>query len=510
MLDSVKIDKELLEENIQLKRKLDEANAIISAISNGEVDAFLVPNEEGNKVYVLEGADHVYRLLVEEMHEGCLTVAQDGTILFSNKNFAEIVKVPLQYLTGQSIYEFLSPNDQEFVNALFDLSHDHFKTELYLKRKNGINVPVLISASCCHIDGETFICMAVTDLSELKRTHQLNSLVFDQAASPIIVCDHIGRVIIQNPASEKLFKKDLTNQVFDRAVPLYNELTGKRFLVQEAIKKGPVRAVEVVFNNNIHLMINVVYLHSDNSLYIEKDNVGFIINIVDVTENRQYREEIRKLDRLNLVGQMAAGIGHEIRNPLTTIRGYLQLLEGQQEFISKKSTFELMISELDRANSIITEFLALAREKKSRLKLQDLNSIMEKLYPLIEADTFTRNKQICLSLGDIPPVKLNDKEIFQLILNLTRNGLEAMEDNGCLTIKTYVEYDYVVLAVQDEGHGISPENISKLGIPFFTTKSQGTGLGLATCYQIAAAHNASIDVTSNSSGTTFYVKFPCS
>lgn len=235
---------------------------------------------------------------------------------------------------------------------------------------------------------------------------------------------------------------------------------------------------------------------------------GLICFFRDITSQKIAANEIARLDSLNLVGQLAAGIGHEIRNPMTTVRGYLQLLGAKPDYVAQKSTFELMISELDRANSIITEFLSLARTKQTELKSQNLNDILNNLYPLLEADAFTQNKQILFIPGEISDLKLNGKEISQLILNLIRNGLEAMEERGCLTIKSYVEDDKVVLAIEDEGCGIPSEDLNKLGTPFFTTKDNGTGLGLATCYRIAESHNAKIHIDSSPRGTTFFVFFP--
>jgi len=207
--------------------------------------------------------------------------------------------------------------------------------------------------------------------------------------------------------------------------------------------------------------------------------------LINERQHRLFEEKIARLDRLNIVGQMAAGIGHEIRNPMTTVRGYLQLLGAKPEYAVRKPTFDLMISELDRANEIITEFLSLAQTKPTELKSQDLNDLVNKLYPLLEGDAFTQNKQICFSPGEIPNIELNANEITQLVLNLTHNGLEAMPESGCLTVKSYVEVGKVVLAIEDEGCGIPPENLNKIGTPFFTTKDNGTGLGLATCYKIA-------------------------
>ena len=220
------------------------------------------------------------------------------------------------------------------------------------------------------------------------------------------------------------------------------------------------------------------------------------------------RDEMSRLDRLNLVGQLAAGIAHEIRNPMTTVRGYLQLLGVKPEYEAKKSTFDLMISEVDRANAIITEFLSLAQTKPTELKSQSLNDILNNLYPLLEADAFTQNKQIHFMPWEIPDLELNTNEISQLILNLTHNGLEAMEERGCLTVKSYLQDGNVVLAIADEGCGIPPENINKIGTPFFTTKDNGTGLGLATCYRIAESHKAKIRIDSCPKGTTFFVLFP--
>lgn len=229
----------------------------------------------------------------------------------------------------------------------------------------------------------------------------------------------------------------------------------------------------------------------------------------DITEIKRLQIELARLDRLNLVGQMAAGIGHEIRNPMTVVRGYLQLLGAKQEFKSHCSTFETMIRELDRANSIITEYLSLARNRPTERQYQNINDILRDLYPLLEADTFTQNKQIVFEAEETPDIQLDAKEISQLVLNLCRNGLEAMHERGTLTIRTYIEGEHLVLSVQDEGCGISKESLDKLGTPFFTTKENGTGLGLATCYSIANQHNARIDVDSGNSGTTFVVRFPC-
>lgn len=227
----------------------------------------------------------------------------------------------------------------------------------------------------------------------------------------------------------------------------------------------------------------------------------------DITERKQLEREMTRLDQLNLVGEMAAGIGHEIRNPMTSVRGFLQILGQKDKYAQDRAILDLMIEELDRANEIIKEYLSLAKNKVTNKKKNNLNLIIEALYPLLKADALVSDKLINLKLEAVPELLLDDGEIRQLILNLVRNGIEAMPDGKTLTIRTYVEDGEIVLAIADQGRGIASEMLDRIGTPFFTTKDNGTGLGLAVCYSIAARHNATISVTSSPQGTIFCVRF---
>lgn len=223
---------------------------------------------------------------------------------------------------------------------------------------------------------------------------------------------------------------------------------------------------------------------------------------------KQTALEVAHLDRLHLIGQMAASIAHEIRNPLTTVKGYLQFLSRKPIFSPFISQFDLMLDELDRSNHIITEFLSLSHEKAITMEPCNLNEIIETFQPLIESDALLHGIAVHMYLKSIPNLLLDKKEIKQLILNLTRNGFEAMPAGGCLCIKSAIITNYVVLTIIDQGTGIPPNLIDKLGTPFFTTKDTGTGLGLAVCYSIAHRHNAKIDFTTSQNGTTFSIYFP--
>lgn len=237
------------------------------------------------------------------------------------------------------------------------------------------------------------------------------------------------------------------------------------------------------------------------------DEICWLNVMKDITSEKKMEAEMARLDRLNLVGEMAAGIGHEIRNPMTAVKGYLQLFQEKKEFEKYREQLDLMVEELDRANSIITEYLSLAKNRAADLKRRSINKIIKKIYPLLQADAIKEDKNIALDLEDTPLLLLDEKEIRQVIINLVRNGLEAMRPGGNLLIRIFYEGREVVLSVKDQGAGISDEILEKLGTPFLTNKENGTGLGLAVCYSIAARHNASIRVDTGPTGTTFQVRF---
>lgn len=229
--------------------------------------------------------------------------------------------------------------------------------------------------------------------------------------------------------------------------------------------------------------------------------------VTDVTEMVNLQREMTRLDQLNLVGEMAASIGHEIRNPMTAVRGFLQLLANEEQ-AGHKEYYELMISELDRANGIISVFLNLAGNKSVDLCVSSLNDIVQTIYPLISAEALCCDKNLNLELGTVGLLWLDDKEIRQLIMNLCRNGLEAMAAGGTLYIKTWQDNGEIILRVRDQGSGIDGDLMKRIGTPFLTTKPEGTGLGLPVCFSIAHRHQARIDIQTGEEGTSISVIFP--
>lgn len=294
---------------------------------------------------------------------------------------------------------------------------------------------------------------------------------------------------------------------------LYEEIIGKETDVLQLTPDNPEVPKDIDLQNSIRNE-RVTYITDDGEERIgllsteaaEIHGEQCIISVItDITDREQLEKELTRLDRLNLIGEMAAGIAHEVRNPMTTVSGFLQLAKSKKDIHFEY--IDLMLTELNRANEIIKEFLTLAKNKTSDRKQQNINEIIESLYPLIQAEAVLSNKDVMLELDECPLLFLDEKEIRQLILNIALNGLEAMTMGGKLTIKTISSEDIVILEIEDEGSGIDRETLEKIGTPFFTTKDTGTGLGLAVCYSVASRHNADICIQTSSEGTTFSISF---
>lgn len=222
----------------------------------------------------------------------------------------------------------------------------------------------------------------------------------------------------------------------------------------------------------------------------------------------KYSNKVAEVNQLNNLAKMVAGIVHEIRNPMTAVIALMQLLQGKEELQGYQNLFGSIIDEMHRANGIIAEYLSMVGQKQRTVQNRNLNQILHNLMPLIKAEASKQKKQVRFFPSEIDDIAVDEKEIRQVLLNLVHNGFEAMERDGILQIKTYMHNDNVVLEVQDDGHGIPPEVLHRLGQPFLTTKEGGTGLGLYVTFKILKFYHATVKVDSSPMGTTFSIAFP--
>jgi PAS domain S-box-containing protein len=232
----------------------------------------------------------------------------------------------------------------------------------------------------------------------------------------------------------------------------------------------------------------------------------------DVTERRQTEEALRKADTLSVVGQLAAGVAHEIRNPLTALKGFVQLLSTKRTD-ENKEYFDIMLSEIDRIEEIIGEFLVLAKPQSINYQKVDIKLLLQKTIALFETQAILKNVQIFLdSTEEIPLIECEENQLKQVFINLLKNATEAMPTGGDINIKLQMLNDeHIKISFIDQGQGIHEDRIPKLGQPFYTTKEKGTGLGLMVSYKIIKDHQGSIQVSSKSDeGTCFDIILPVS
>lgn len=496
-------------------------------------------------------------VLQKALQDTIVTFDEDGTIISVNPSVRNMFGYEEDDLIGSSIEVLLHSVESEVSGETpitFDMLMPNFigrMIEAKAKRKNNIIFPVdLYIGDAMVEDYQLFVC-TIRDISERKEVELLRKQQVDQLEHAVeertlelLSMNHQlhrereekSRVTDDLMLSEGRFQqifeaspcmmaiRSLQNPVFIAVNKNWVASTG--YTMEELKEDGyqweiskDINGIEEKFHENewqtpfknqrvFFTLKNGEQkqgLLSTEIITIENKNCVLIV-LNDITERLAFEKEMARLDQLNLVGEMAAGIAHEIRNPMTTVHGFLQIGKSNPSNLSLEH-MELMIDELDRANKIIKEFLTLAKNKTSDKRKYSLNKIIEIIYPLINAEALLTGKKVNLQLDDCPELYLDEKEIRQLLLNLALNGLEAMDAEGILTIRTFCQEQHLVLEIIDSGTGIDEEILNKLGTPFFTTKDNGTGLGLAVCYRIAERHKARIKVKTSENGTRFSVYF---
>jgi len=227
----------------------------------------------------------------------------------------------------------------------------------------------------------------------------------------------------------------------------------------------------------------------------------------------QTEEQLRRADRLSALGELSAGMAHEIRNPLGSIKGAVEILRDDYGPEDAKYEFiQILLKETDRLNHIVQEFLGFARPKQPEFQQADLNAAIESVLALTALEAKKTGVKVEKRLDPSIGIRSLDMSLLrQAFLNLVLNAIQAMDNGGVLTVVSALRGDLLEITVADSGRGISEENRKKLFTPFFTTKKNGTGLGLAITYRIIENHRGTIDVASEpGKGTTFTVKIPIS
>lgn len=517
--------------SLELKAKLlSELNIALNELNTTSLELQQQNEELEASRHRLEEERSRYQQLYDLAPDGYLVTNDEGVIIEANLAAAQLFRVSRSFLIGTPLTMFVSNEDRfKFRTRLAEKKNSTIMQneiwEFYMLSGNRTHFPVSVTVAKVFSSSGTSseLRWMIRDITEQKRIEEELQKYHQQELSRSE--ERFAGVFQASPVMMAILSVDDdrfidVNQKFLDTMEYHREevightsveldiYAGNEFItgtLDELINEKKLHESEYLIRTRSGRIITVL-----GSVEIIKisDIVCRILAFQDISAKKEMEANIARLDRLNLIGEMAAGIGHEIRNPMTAIRGFLQMLSQKDEYANDLMFFDLMIEELDRANDIIAEYLGLAKKKSVDMQPKYLDEVVKSLYPMLMADANYQEKAIYLGLGKPPMPLIDEKEIRQMILNMARNGLEAMPAGGTLTIGTMLEGDEIVLFIKDEGQGLPPDILDKLGTPFVTTKDHGTGLGLAVCYSIAARHNARIDYETGGEGTTFYVRFP--
>ncbi|PEO79386.1 PAS domain-containing sensor histidine kinase [Bacillus pseudomycoides] len=323
--------------------------------------------------------------------------------------------------------------------------------------------------------------------------------IFDAFSHHVTFIDNKGIITLCNQSATDDFgisRSDIIGKPIQQLLNLPEE----KIKALETLRSGKEIYNEEVLDTN--------YGISNNRII--RDYNGEIFRVISVFH---YLNTERDAEKLALAGRIAAGIAHEVRNPLTTVRGYLQFLQGSVSPSNKELFQNLLIPELDRANSIITKFLSISKAHEFKREPFPINTFLhEYIQQLLASEVFLHNISIEYNLSsDLEDILVNiDRhELVQVFLNLFQNAVDAKSDKPLsIQITSHRLDNFARITFQDNGTGIPPAIQDYIFDPFFSTKDAGTGLGLSVTRKIIQNHNGTLKVSSNENGTTFIISIP--
>lgn len=237
-------------------------------------------------------------------------------------------------------------------------------------------------------------------------------------------------------------------------------------------------------------------------------NLGFVGIFEDITSIKKMEEEIKRKERLSAIGELSASIAHELRNPLASMKSSFEMLnEGFLSDEKKKRLMKIAITEMDRLNRIVTDFLIYTNPRPPETKRFNLSKVAGEVSDMVQ--NANHKVKLTKDIKNNLYIEADEQKIRQLIWNLVLNAVDAVSERGVIKISAYYKNDFVVMKVRDTGIGIPDKDIEKIFYPFFSTKKEGTGLGLSVAYRIVEEHNGNIEASSEQSeGTEFTITLP--
>ncbi|MCM3635292.1 ATP-binding protein [Paenibacillus camelliae] len=345
---------------------------------------------------------------------------------------------------------------------------------------------------------------------ENRRMRLYMESFINHSSDAIYIMDVEGRVIQANKAFEELFGFSAAEAIGNRYRVVPEHLIKEKEELLRLVQKGEViKPIETYRQTKdgetIPVSITISPIRDINN-----EITGFANICRDMRHRHRMEELMRRSEKLNTVGQLAAGVAHEIRNPLTTLRGFLQL-----QVQSKKLNLDhvrVMLSELERINLIVGEFLILSKPQAVKFKYRDIRDIIAEVSVFMSSEALMHNVVIKENYtNDDCSIPCEDNQLKQVFINVLKNAIEAMPNGGQVHIAIQRLANHVSVQVTDEGIGMDEETLKRIGDPFFTVKENGTGLGIMVSQKIIQSHQGLMELSSQVNvGTTVRILLPLS
>lgn len=449
----------------------------------------------GLKAYVI-GVVLDYSVISSVVHEQLI-----------NNLTTSLLLLTLFLLCSYILSGFVTRPIQAILAKVNDVAKGKFEPPLKVTSRDELGQLALrINAMTAHLMQRTNRLKQTLEENRAVKEH-LESVI-NGTSDAIHTIDMDGRITSTNRAFEELYgwsaKEVLGNMPYLVPAPALKQEEERLNALKSGAVLPPIETVRLKRDGTI-VEVSV-------STSVIRDEEGYPHSFIhvsrDMTERNRMEELLRRSEKLTTVGQLAAGVAHEIRNPLTTLKGFLQLQQEKQILVPLH--IELMLSELERINLIVSEFLILAKPQAVHFQEKDVRDILGDVVSLLDSQAHLFGIQFSAMFSEHPStVHCEVNQLKQVFINIVKNAIEAMPDGGVISMELRNTYDSVFILISDQGEGIPKDMLPKLGEPFFTNKESGTGLGLMISQRIIQAHKGHLEIQSEvGQGTTVMIKLP--
>ncbi|WHY92302.1 PAS domain S-box protein [Neobacillus cucumis] len=471
---------------------------------------------------VLYNPDELIDLFLNCTADGFAIVDMENRFIRINPVYTQIFGYTEEDVIGKRFDEF--PHSDLVKEIIEEVKQGKSFTNMIIQRfhKDGTALDISVTYSPFRNSNDEMIAIIATyrDIThmvlmekELKRTRELYKLITENTTDMIKVYSKDYDILYASPSHEQRIgytpEQLVGSSIFDLVFPEEMEDFKKMFQKIEETGESQVFQVKMKTSTNeiIHSETNI------SPIFNEKKEVESYVTVGrDITERVNNDAAFRNLDRLSIIGQLAAGVAHEIRNPLTSLKGFSKLLKSTANKEKNDQYLSIIMNELDRIDMIVNEFMSLAKPQAIHFEREQLISILDSTINVLHPQALLHGVEIKINYPtDHVEINCSLHQLKQVFVNFLKNAIEAMPKGGTVHINVEkVDRNRVMISFTDEGVGIEQERLNYLGTPFYTTKDKGIGLGLTVSNKIIQEHHGTMKIQSQIGvGTTVTVELDC-